>query len=543
MATFVAGFLVLVLGQAADEPLYQNSFKHQIPFNVQPERRAEIREIRLYWSADKGSSWQLYRSAAPDQSYFIFDAPKDGVYWFRIAAVNLKGKQEPDNIYAAPAESTIKMVIDSLKPVVKLVAPRREGEEVTTSWEITEEHPDPKTLVLEYQVQGSTSWLPVSITPGPTGTARVRPGSAAGVTLRMTFTDKARNQTQTLADVPGTTVTTAAFASGGTPPVPPPVQPPSQVAPVAPPVQSGPAPAPPPVTPPTTPMPPVSPPPPTGPEVNVNPPVRDPIVPRDVNPPTLPPAGMVPPAQLATTQSRLVASSEDTRGPRATGFTGTRALPAIRYVNHREVALAYEITREGPSRVGNVELWWTPDEGKTWERAPAPPVEDAVLNNRRQRIIDLQEGDSIYGFSLVIRNRAGLGKAAPRAGDVPEMRIELDTVKPLAQLFKPQADPHNRDTLLLTWSAKDKNLTPTPVTLEWSERSDGGWQGIGVDLANTGQYAWQLPPTMPVQVYLRLRVKDLAGNEGVAVTPEPQLVDLTEPEGRLVDVAPTVHRP
>jgi len=539
MATFVAGFLVLVLGQTTDDALYQNSFKHQIPFNVQPERRAEIREIRLYWSADKGASWQLYRSAAPDQSYFIFDAPKDGEYWFRIAAVNQKGKQEPDNIYAAPAESTIKMVIDSLKPVVKLVSPHREGEEVMTSWEITEEHPDPKALVLEYQIQGSTTWLPVSITPGATGTARVRPGNAAGVSFRMTFTDKARNQTQTLADVPGTTVTTAGFASGGTPPAaPPPVQPVSQGT-VAPPPAPGPDPVPPSVTPPMPQPAPIAPP--TAP-VNVNPPVRDPIVPRDVNPPTLPPDGFVPPAPPAT-QSRLVASSEDMRVPRATSFTGTRALPAIRYVNHREVALAYEITREGPSRVGNVELWWTPDEGKTWERAPAPPVKDAVLNNRHQRIIDLQEGDGIYGFSLVVRSRAGLGKAAPRAGDVPEMRIELDTVKPLAQLFKPQADSQNRDTLLLSWSAKDKNLTPTPITLEWSERLDGSWQPIGVDLANTGQYAWQLPPTMPVQVYLRLRVKDLAGNEGVAVTPEPQLVDLTEPEGRLVDVAPTVHRP
>jgi hypothetical protein len=80
------------------------------------------------------------------------------------------------------------------------------------------------------------------------------------------------------------------------------------------------------------------------------------------------------------------------------------------------------------------------------------------------------------------------------------------------------------------------------VTLEWSEQPAGPWHPIGVDLANTGQYAWPIPPSMPVQVYLQLRVKDLAGNEGVAVTPEPQLVDLTEPEGRLVDVGPA-HRP
>jgi hypothetical protein len=218
-------------------------------------------------------------------------------------------------------------------------------------------------------------------------------------------------------------------------------------------------------------------------------------------------------------------------------------LPPIRYVNNREVALAYEITREGPSRVGAVELWWTPDDGKTWDKAPMPPVEDAVQNNRRQRRIDLLEGDGVYGFSLVLRSRAGLSKRAPKPGDIPEMRIELDTVKPQATLFKLQADPQRRDTLILTWNATDKNLGPTPITLEWSQVPEGPWQPIAVDLANTGQYAWQLPSTMPVQVYLRLRARDLAGNVGEAVTPEPQLVDLTEPEGHLVDIAPVVRRP
>ena len=42
---------------------------------------------------------------------------------------------------------------------------------------------------------------------------------------------------------------------------------------------------------------------------------------------------------------------------------------------------------------------------------------------------------------------------------------------------------------------------------------------------------------MPVQVYMRLRVRDLAGNESVAVTADPQLVDLSEPEGKLLNVS------
>ncbi len=42
---------------------------------------------------------------------------------------------------------------------------------------------------------------------------------------------------------------------------------------------------------------------------------------------------------------------------------------------------------------------------------------------------------------------------------------------------------------------------------------------------------------------MRLRVRDLAGNESIAVTDEPQLVDLSEPEGRLINVTVVPRRP
>src|SRR5947209_5221488 len=108
MAIFVTGFLVLILGQAPNEPVYHNTFKHRISFNyIQPERRPEFREVRLYMSPDEGKSWQWYAAVAPDKNEFPFDAPKDGVYWFRIAAVDLKNKQQPEDIYKVPAKETI----------------------------------------------------------------------------------------------------------------------------------------------------------------------------------------------------------------------------------------------------------------------------------------------------------------------------------------------------------------------------------------------------------------------------------------------------
>src|SRR5262249_43519832 len=122
----------------------------------------------------------------------------------------------------------------------------------------------------------------------------------------------------------------------------------------------------------------------------------------------------------------------------------------------------------------------------------------------------------------------------PKTGDVPEIRVEIDTVAPTAKLFPPRRDTSKVNALMLIWTAQDKNLGPTPITLEYAERREGPWMPIASNIANSGSHSWQLPDRLPVQIYMRLRVRDLANNEGVAVTPEPQLVDLSEPEGRIL---------
>jgi hypothetical protein len=236
--------------------------------------------------------------------------------------------------------------------------------------------------------------------------------------------------------------------------------------------------------------------------------------------------------------TRLVASSDSPPAGGAVAYQ--KPLPPAKHVNIKEVDLEYQLTRMGPSGIGSVDLWWTTDDGQTWDKAPNPEVKDFVkegLQPTYQRTVALLEGDRVYGFSLVVKSRAGLGRTPPKAGDVPEVRIELDTTPPVAQLFSPRQDPAKKDNLILSWKATDKNLTDRPVTLEWAERPDATWQTIAADIADTGSYSWRPAPGMPVQVYMRLRVRDLAGNEGVAVTPEPQLIDLTEPEGHLVNVS------
>ena len=136
-----------------------------------------------------------------------------------------------------------------------------------------------------------------------------------------------------------------------------------------------------------------------------------------------------------------------------------------------------------------------------------------------------------------------MGKRGPVSGDLPEMRVEVDLTPPVAQLYAPEPDPHQRNALSLSWNATDKNLTSSPISLHWAERRDGEWHEIASNQPNTGRYTWFLPPNLPFRVYMRLTVRDLAGNVSTAETTEPVLVDLSEPEGRITGLAQPIRRP
>jgi hypothetical protein len=144
---------------------------------------------------------------------------------------------------------------------------------------------------------------------------------------------------------------------------------------------------------------------------------------------------------------------------------------------------------------------------------------------------------------LLVRNRAGLGKKPPTSGDAPEMRVEVDLTPPAAQLYAPQPDSRQRDAVILSWSAGDRNLMANPITLKWAEQRDGPWTVIKTGLPNSGSFSWKLPENFPPQVYLQLIAVDTAGNTGVAATQQPVTLDLKEPEGHLLGLANAVRVP
>src|SRR5262249_32036257 len=96
------------------------------------------------------------------------------------------------------------------------------------------------------------------------------------------------------------------------------------------------------------------------------------------------------------------------------------------YVNKKTFKLTYKIDGVGPSRVKHVQVWMTRDTNQ-WNLYPkeAPhegPFEITV------------NGQGRYGYTLCPISGVGRGPAAPRAGDQPQVWIEVDETPPVVQL-------------------------------------------------------------------------------------------------------------
>jgi hypothetical protein len=203
-----------------------------------------------------------------------------------------------------------------------------------------------------------------------------------------------------------------------------------------------------------------------------------------------------------------------------------------RMVNSRLFELEYDIDAVGPSGVARVELWGTRDGGKTWRSF-------AVNNNKRSPLLVSVDEEGIYGFRVVVTNGSGLGGTPPKSGDLPDLWIGVDLTKPTARIVSAQqgVDAEARH-LVISYRADDKMLAARPISLSYAQSHAGPWITIASGLENTGRYAWPVDARTPSQFFLRLEVRDEAGNVGVHEMSEPITIDQSRPTIHVRDVHP-----
>jgi hypothetical protein len=427
------------LAQAPGTPIH---FVHErqfwIPFDPVP-MPDQVKQVQLYVSADQGKHWEPSAIAPPERRKFYYTSHADGLYWFAVQTLTTKGTAYPATMDGV--QPSLKVVVDTVPPLVQLrPLPARAGE-VGVSWEIRDDWFDQTQLdavVLEYRTVGATTWTPLQrrdLAPQHYW----NPETNGALEVRLRARDRAGNWGQGTTNVSLNGQNVGLSGQG----------------------------------------------------------------PFDAAPPANP---GLPPLD-----------------------------PDRRMVNTKTVSLGFEIKDKGPSGVSSLELWFTQD-GRSWNKYPLKASEKGFTSPLVVPVA--QEG--VYGFSLVAKSGVGLGERPPQIGDRPQVWVEVDLTKPVVVLQGVLVGKdRDKGKLFLSWTAQDKNLDRTPITLSYAEQAAGPWRPITPErVGNSGRYVWSMPPDVPYQFHVKVEAIDTAGNVGEAITQELVKVDLSQPKARILNVGP-----
>ncbi len=578
--TFAAAALLgLTMGQPLGPDYYpMNSRTIKLPVEYKKDRKT-IRHVFLYVARNGENVWTQEGSVTPDKDHFVYVAKEDGVYWFKMQIVDLKGNKDPAELTTDPAD--LKMVIDTAPPQIRVTNAKRTGDEIVVEWAVDDKFPNDAETKVQFRPAGNATayWQDVTLPAASRTGVKFPCGTSDGITLKISTADVAGNRSEVTREFPAGDTRTALSPGPSIAPAPtPPVTNPGDTLKPTPPAGNTNPPAP-------TGLGPTG----LGGAAPIAPPASSGVVPLDPGPPIKPfeqPAPLVNPAPLPNTAPLVNNNPPLTGGPQPLATVDPKAQPPVRpahsgatpagawsgappavemtraqAINYPRFDLGFDLETRGPSGISRVDLWVTRDDGRSWRKWSQHDGKGGAV----RVALDAKENEQLeggYGFRLVPVSGAGLSEREPVAGDAPDMRVTLDVTAPLIDLFPPLSDPNALDTLIIQWKATDRNFGDDPITLEWSDAPNGPWKPIattGTDpvvqatavnapvakrLANTGQYGWRVPAGVPARVYLKATARDAAGNVKEVVTREPILVDLTKPRAKISGiVTPGTVRP
>ncbi|HEX4132861.1 MAG TPA: hypothetical protein VHZ24_22700 [Pirellulales bacterium] len=557
-----------------------------IPFKVESARSADTApvEVQLHVSSDRGASWRLAAKVNPSAGRFTYRSAGDGEYWFLVRTVDPRGRLRPES----PPLPELKVIVDTKIPTLELEANRGNAGEVRARWRAADANLRRDSLKLSYQPLGSRDgWQPVAIDALQTqstgdafrGESTWWPeSSSVPIAIRVEISDQAGNKTYSQAEVapqaspagdplvdqlpPGEPVGTPEPAGASSravslpagssltearhPPSMPTAFPRSDAYPPAsaampvplPPVQaeelpegvarresSNSAALPPSADIATT-------------TAGKQIPADQVPVPQTVDsriepsPPTMPAT-----TDVATSEHKPELQLADSSKPAmfAASSSATDLLPAgvhPRMVNRLRFELEYDISAVGSDGICKVELWGTRDGGRSWRRF-------SIDDDSRSPLVATVDGEGLYGFRMVIETSSGLRSPEPHDGELPELWVGVDTSKPTARLLPDEIAADGRTgELTIRWEANDPKLAARPVTLLFGASPSGPWSTIAAGLENTGRYVWRLDRRAADKVYLRLEVRDEAGNVAIDELTDPVSIERARPQGRILNVRP-----
>ena len=542
----------------------------QIPFSVTQGTTPETQAIRVdvLISVDHGRNWTKYAEVAPDAGKFRFTVNKDMEVWFLTQTITAKEPRPKDDV----KWPQLRLIVDTQKPDLKMTAlvnPRGQPE---LSWTVTDATLNAPSLKMEYQdaAGGDDNWNPVELSAkenfvSPAGIVGKKtlalPAGTKAINLRAEIADIAGNRAvfsqhltlpteQDLAAAERREKSQPQLADASARHWPDENERPRQGA-------DGLA---------TSPT--------AGRKTDKPAEEKEPEPKLVTNPfagkgrlaalpgnderegarseAALPPPGDESPslAQPGTGRSLPNDDIGPIGSPKRESLPPARAtrpapdpnslpsgdsIPAgdrTRLSSAKRFNLDYDVEAVGPEGIAEVELWGTSDGGKTWAKWGTDPDHTSPMNVEVSR-------EAAYGFRVVIVGKNGLVGNRPSGGDEADIWIEIDATRPVSRITTAAygAGEHAGE-LDIRWEAEDSHLGPRPITLSFSDRADGRFTTIAAGLPNTGQYYWRFDPRSPRQIYLKLEVRDEAGNVAADQLADPINVEGLTPKGRIRSLTP-----
>jgi hypothetical protein len=547
---------------APPTPIFWRQTLFSIPFKVPPANTPaqQAAQVQLFVSPDRGVRWDNWRQAAPDKGYFLFRAGVDGEYWFDVRTVDRSGQIRPPG----PHSAKLVVVVDTTPPNVQQLDVRRgENGRAIASFRIEEPYLKSDSLSIEYRSAPTAPWQAVPVSPNDlhhnasihTGEVGWNPPSGTGsIEIRLRASDLAGNSGEGHAQL-----NLLAPAAGGNNGVPPggdiarwtsnpgdAASPQNAAGRVPWPAENASPTAGPSMTPGAHDATVRSTSQPSGSvDIRVNQPANRLVSMRE-------PAAPAPDIGLSGLQSAApVGSNTQPANPSPTNIPPTNGAnpfnafaPAstenmgpppgakLRWIGSRVFQLSYDTKSTGGAGNVPVQLWGTRDGGKTWQSYGTDP------NGQSPMLVTVPD-EGIYGFQMVVQNVNTAGRP-PQPGEVPRTWIGIDLTKPIGRITQArQGIGRESDRLFLNWEAADNRaLAEKPISLYYSERAGGPWIMIASELPNSGRYTWQLSKNLPQHVYLRLEIRDAAGNSALFELPDPVALDLSTPAVPLRELHP-----
>jgi hypothetical protein len=194
-----------------DNTVYFPYHDFSIPL-ILDQRAQFAKSVTLNVSDDLGKSYRSVSTVLPTAKAFPFHTQNDGTFWFVVQVEDASGQKFPPN--PANVQSQMRIQVDTKPPVVNLKAVQPLAGTVGVDWDVSDEHLNLSTLILDHRRAGAPDWTTLEVQKIPEGQYSWSPPPGCNYEVRLRVKDRAGNlgEARTLVTPQATSVSPPAVA-------------------------------------------------------------------------------------------------------------------------------------------------------------------------------------------------------------------------------------------------------------------------------------------------------------------------------------------